>query len=217
MQDAFPMLQEDVLIPTISENTFLTIEEILQQTSGYKKYSHLFLEAVREGKVKSLRTKLDTFGVLCHGLLVQDNILFKYKKQLDSRLSCQDAIFRDLSHCHYGSCVMDLLQVIFASISIDVRQSFLADIVCSVYYDNFAKTVSSINKDISLFTKKQFIKEFDTNIMYGFLFSLQILSSTYLDDDTDIQQESDSRFRQHFLALVRDIVQFKVNAKATMS
>ena len=131
-------------------------------------------------------------------------------------------MFQDLSSCHYGSCVLDLLQLIFASINTSVRQNFLADLVCSVYYDNFAKTVGSINGNIPMFSKKQFIKEFDSKIMYGFVFSLDILSSSYLrgvdsDPNEEISEASCLKFKMYFLALVRDILQFKVNAKATLT
>ena len=37
------------------------------------------------------------------------------------------------------SCVFDLYQFIFTSIDIQVRHRFLADFVCGVYYDSFAK------------------------------------------------------------------------------
>ena len=124
-------MEDDIVIPKISEETVSLIEDILQKTAGYEKYSQLFL-AVAKGELVSFKDKLDWFGVLCHGQLLGGNILFKYKKQLDSTLCCLDAIFLDLTKCHYGSCVLDLLQVIFSSINIDVRQSFLADIVCSV-------------------------------------------------------------------------------------
>ena len=131
-------------------------------------------------------------------------------------------MFPDLSNCHYGSCVLDLLQLIFTSISIDVRQNFLADLVCSVYYDSFAKTVGGINGNIPIFSKKQFIKEFDSKIMYGFVFSLDILSNSYLrgldsDPNEEISEAKCDKFEMYFLALVRDILQFKVNAKATLT
>ena len=58
--------------------------------------------------------------------------------------------------------------------------------------------------------------------MYGFLFALNNLSNSYLTGvDNDLNGErfepSLIKFRVYFLALVRDILQFKVNAKATLS
>ena len=217
MEESYPVLKQEVVIPALPENIFNIITNILEESPVYQKYSSIFLTAVREGFIIS-ETKLDSFGVVNHGQVVDQNILFKYKKQLDSTLSCTDSILQDMSHCYYGSCVMDLLQVIFATINIEVRQSFLADFVCSVYYDSFAKTVSSINKEIAIFTKKQFIKEFDRNIMYGFLFSLHILRSTLPEDmEYQEQERSLSSFRSHVLALVRDIIQFRVNAQVTLN
>ena len=213
MEDSYPVLEEELMIPTVSGETMSLIEKIFQQTAGYEKYSPIFLAAAR-GELANYKTKLDCFGVFCHGLVLGENILFKYKNQLDSTLSCVQAMFQDLSSCHYGSCVLDLLQLIFASFNTHVRQNFLADLVCSVFCDNFAKTVGSINGNIPMFSKKQFIKEFDSKIMYGFVFSLDILSSSYLrgvdsDPSEEISDTSCLNFKMHFLALV--------NAKATLT
>ena len=73
-----------------------------------------------------------------------------------------------------------------------------------------------------MFSKKQLIKEFDSKIMYGFVFSLDILSNTYLrgldsDPNEEISEAKCDKFKMYFLALVRDILQFKVNAKATLT
>ena len=62
-------MEDDIVIPKISEETVSLIEEILHQTAGYKKYSQLFL-AVAKGELVSLKDKLDWFGVLCHGQLL---------------------------------------------------------------------------------------------------------------------------------------------------
>ena len=37
----------------------------------------------------------------------------------------------------------------------------MADLVCSVYYDNFANTVARLTPNVGLFTKNEFIKEFE--------------------------------------------------------
>ena len=104
------------------------------------------------------------FGVLCQGNFCRDNLLFKYKSNLESRLSCCDIIFQDLSKGHFGYflfilqlrrnnktdffsfCVFDLYQFIFTSIDIEVRNRFMADFVCGVYYDSFAKEICQQNK-----------------------------------------------------------------------
>lgn len=130
------------------------------------------------------------FGVLCHGNFCRENLLFKYKSNLESRLSCSDVCFQDLSRAHYGyhivillsqsykslprSCVLDLYQFIFTSIDLDVRKRSLADFVFSVYYDSFAKTVGNINNNINMFSLNDFIKEFKDKIFYGFAFAAEI-------------------------------------------
>ena len=81
-----------------------------------------------------------------------------------SRLFCRDVVFVGLGNSHFGSCVLDLLQFVFTSIDSDIRliilislmglenrfelfrSNFLADFVCSVYYDSFIKAVGNINK-----------------------------------------------------------------------
>ena len=75
-------------------------------------------------------------------------------------------VFVGLGNSHFGSCVLDLLQFVFTSIDSDIRlvilislmglenrfelfrSNFLADFVCSVYYDSFIKAVGNINKVI---------------------------------------------------------------------
>merc|ERR1712130_929435 len=100
---------------------------------------------------------------------------FKYKSNLESRLSCCDVVFQDLSRGHYGSCVMDLYQFIFTSIDIDIRSRFIADFVCSVYYDSFAKTIANINSNIQMFSMGDFIKEFNDKIFLGLYLLLKFI------------------------------------------
>ena len=195
----------DISVEVLSE-----VEEIFLKSSGYAKFSKTFLEAI---KGENINSKTSIFDMFCHGHLSAENLRFKYKKQMDSKTCCIDAILVGFSECCYTSCVIDLLQLIFGGINADIRQTFLGDFVCSVYYDNFAKNVNSINKNIQMFTKKQFIKEFTDKIMYGFLFSLQCM----LDANLEVKGVLINKHRPKFLALVRDIVQFKVNAKATLA
>ena len=112
---------------------------------------------------------------------------------------------------------MDLLQVIFATINIEVRQSFLADFVCSVYYDSFAKTVQNINSNIVMFSKRSFIREFDKSIMYGFHFSVVSFSSlSDVENDKVKDKEADDKHEKYILALIRDVLDFKMCAQATL-
>ena len=74
-----------------------------------------------------------------------------YRSELESRYFCSDLIFQNFGWAHTGSCVLDLLQFLFTSIDPEVRRDFLADFVCSVYYDNFVKTVIALNDKLSIF------------------------------------------------------------------
>ena len=106
-----------------------------------------------------------------------------------------------------------------ASVVFSVRHNFKADLVCSVYYDNFAKTVSSINGNIAIFSKKDFIKEFDEKIIYGFLFSLDIDTFFYEEDQDISDDEAAAMYEKHekdVFALVTDILRFKMKTEATM-
>ena len=108
------------------------------------------------------------------------------RTELETRCFCSDLVFQNLSWAHTGSCVLDLLQFVFTTISpevtktivnsltfnklqseinnsfiaithkyciclFQVRQNFLADFVCSVYYDNFVKTVITLDQGLSIF------------------------------------------------------------------
>ena len=106
------------------------------------------------------------------------------------------------------SCVLDMIQFIFECVDCDVRQSFLADFICSVYYDNFAKTVATINPSIGIFSKKEFIKEVANKITYGFFVTVVKLEQ--------MRQENGKLVKNLVISCARDIVQFKINAEVTI-
>ena len=160
---------------------------------------------------------LEVFGVLSHGQFCRENILFKYKSNQDSILSCCDVIFQDVRHYHYGSCVFDLLQFIFTSVDPPVRHNFMADFICSVYYDNFAKTVSSINSKLGMFTMKEFMREFIKNILYGFFFSTEMQNELSKDADEVSDEKKNQQHEDHLLALIRDVLHFMMCAQATIN
>ena len=101
--------------------------------------------------------------------------MLSIRTELESRYFCSDLIYQNLSWAHTGSCVLDLLQFVFTSISPEVlklnsfflgrtnnnivhfkiRQNFLADFVCSVYYDNFVKSVITLDQGLSIFRLNQ--------------------------------------------------------------
>lgn len=69
---------------------------------------------------------------------------------------------------------MDLYQFLFTSIDIEIRNRFMADFVCSVYYDSFVKTLMSINNSLAVFSKSDFIREFSDKIFCGFVFAAEL-------------------------------------------
>ena len=79
------------------------VEEIkmIIESSGFEKYSEHFLSAAR-GSMLPRRNKLDKFGVLCHGAVTRDVILFKYKNQGDTKQTCQEGILTNLGSAHIG-------------------------------------------------------------------------------------------------------------------
>ena len=96
----------------------------------------------------------------------------------------------------------------------------MADFVCSVYYDNFVKTVQSISSKIVIFSQNDFINEFNKNIMYGFFFSAEIHTFLYLEardssEDEEVAAEADVKYEKNILALLRDVLQFMMCARAT--
>ena len=137
-------------MPTFGSKACRKVENILKKNSKLGKHTEMFVSAMRNGI--SLKSQyLEHFRVLCHGNFLRENLQYSYKTELESRYFCSDLIFKDLGWAHFGSCVVDLLQFLLTSVDNEVRQNFLADFVCSVYYDNFVKTVISINQKLSIF------------------------------------------------------------------
>ena len=214
----YPSLRKKAWAPKIPKEAVLRLEDIFQASSNYSKYSKIFLDAAKGEKTR-FGENSEQFGVLCHGNILIENILLKYQTDDNCKLSCTELVFSDLSKSFFGSCVLDLLQLIFTAIDQNVRENFMADLVCSVYYDSFAKNVASINNNISMFSKKDFIKEFNLNIMYGFLLSLKISSDLHQNalDKEKVTSANYVKHKDYVLALVRDIVQFTRNAKSSIS
>ena len=70
----------------------------------------------------------------------------------------------------FSSCVFDLYQFIFTSIDIEVRNRFMADFVCGVYYDSFAKEICQQNKYNLAFLGVAFVECFWECFWECFLF-----------------------------------------------
>jgi len=147
--------------------------------------------------------------VMCHGGLGLDSLRFHYRSELDSRLFCNEVVFLHLGRSHTGSCALDLLHLLFTSVDADVRTSFMADFICSVYYENFAKTVGAIDPDIRLFTKKSFIREVYHKLPLSLPYSLSSLLPL-------LEEEGEDACLATLRRVLADTIQFRANIRATI-
>jgi len=208
-------------IPTLSTETIEEIRKLFKSHQEYQKYSNFFLGEANCEEMSGWNLNLDQFGVFCHGNFCRENILFKYKSNLESRLSCCEVAFQDLSRGFYGSCVLDLYQFIFTGVDIDIRQRFMADFVCSVYYDSFIKTVASINNSLDMFTMGDFIREFNDKIFFGFVFAAErhtwmVKEAQRKCPDRFSRLQAEEKYEKYMLALTRDVVKFMGKASVTV-
>lgn len=90
----------DQKLPEITGEFVEEIKRIIE-SSGFEKYSEHFLSAAR-GNILPTSNKLDKFGVLCHGAVTRNVILFKYKNQGDTKQTCQEGILTNLDSAHVG-------------------------------------------------------------------------------------------------------------------
>ena len=69
---------------------------------------------------------------------------------------------------------------------------------------------------------KHFIREFEKNLMYGFFFSLEYKSRMLENEQTGkaemetLCDSEEKKLEEYILALANDIIQFKVNLKASI-
>ena len=89
-------------IPTLSKETIEEISKLFKSNPEYQKYSGFFLGKTIEEEMKTWKSDLQQFGVLCHGNFTRENLMFRYKSNLESRLSPCDAVFQDFSRAFYG-------------------------------------------------------------------------------------------------------------------
>lgn len=90
----------DQKLPEITSEFVEEIKRIID-SSGFEKYSEHFLSVAR-GNILPTSNKLDKFGVLCHGSVTRNVILFKYKNQGDTKQTCQEGILTNLDTAHVG-------------------------------------------------------------------------------------------------------------------
>ena len=134
-----------------------TVFQLFKQHPEFHLYSHLFLG--QETNLFNAECNLNTFGVLCHGGKFGESVLFKYAANNQAEEEPTDAVFQNLGNCHYGSCIQDLLLLIFSCINQDIRRNFLLEFIGTVYYDAFSSAVMSIDKNITMFDKQLFSAE----------------------------------------------------------
>ena len=96
----FSKLKQPLTIPKLDKGTMEILEQILKAFPDHGKYSINFLDLAT---LENLNTNLNCFGVLCHGHLCRENLLFRYKSNLEYHLSCSDVLHQDFSSSHYGS------------------------------------------------------------------------------------------------------------------
>ena len=89
-------------IPALSKETIEEISKLFKSNPEYQKYSEFFLGQTIQEEMKTWNNNLLQFGVLCHGNFTRENLLFKYKSNLESRLSPCDAVFQDMNRAFYG-------------------------------------------------------------------------------------------------------------------
>lgn len=83
----------------------MEISKLFKSNPEYQKYSHFFLGQTSQDEEEEMKLwsfNLKRFGVLCHGNFCRESLMFKYKSNLESRLSPCDVVFQDLSRAHYG-------------------------------------------------------------------------------------------------------------------
>ena len=75
------------------------------------------------------------------------------------------------------------------------------------------------------FRLKHFVREFEQNLMYGFLFSLDIKLKLHDNIDNEVAEEEsgeeetnmeDEKLECYIVALANDIIQFKMNLRASI-
>ena len=93
---------EGEILPTLSKETMEEIRKLFKFHQEYHKYYNFFLGQTMKEEMKSWNSNFEHFGVFCHGNFCRENLLFKYKSNLESRLSCSDVVFQDLSNAYYG-------------------------------------------------------------------------------------------------------------------
>ena len=150
MVTAYPFLSEDPVYRPDTKELFLKTQanivtrllNIFQQESSaeFKEISGLFLNAVRN--LHSLQSDFvrpsPGFGVLCHGDLWRQNVLYFYGSSLECQTDCLDVKFEDLHRVRFASCVTDILYFLFTTVDYDVRRDHMMDFL-GVYHDHFSK------------------------------------------------------------------------------
>ena len=174
--------------------------QMFKQHPEFHQYSNLFLG--QENIMPDLKSNLDKFGVLCHGKNLGESIMFKYITDCDEDQAC-DAIFQNLGNCYYGSCVPDLLIFIFSCVNLDIRRNFLVEFISNVYFDAFKNAIISINKNVAMFAKHEFVAEVKRMAVYCGFSALEIgFNQTKVERRRSIHDSN----QENVLATFRDVL-----------
>ncbi len=240
----YPFLRDDPVYRADTVDMFAKTQtsiatrlfSIFQHSSkDLRDFSNFFLDAVR--RLHAIQTGFvsapsDKFGVLCHGDLWRQNVLFFYGSSLECQTDCVDVRFEDLHRVRYASCVTDLLYFLFTTVDFDVRRDHMMDFL-AVYHDHFAKTVAKLSKHVEIFSREELFKEFKSHLMFGFLEGICLFSAVYEsqlrranseadEDDEDgsaIASAADNPpryadYKEAVVAMIGDVIRLKFQGES---
>ena len=67
-------------------------------------------------------------------------------------------MFQNLNQSYLGSLVLDCLNLVLTRASVDVRAD-IVEIIHLNYYDTFHNAVIHVSKEVTMFSREQFIRE----------------------------------------------------------
>ena len=189
-------------VPTVDRDAVGRLENIIGDDEDVAE----FIDFIRDVKQSDTEHNLETFGVFCPTNLSVENLTFSYSSHLESRMFCTCMVFQSISSACFGNCVINLLQLLFTCVDPEVRRQFMAELVCSVYYDNFVTTVKIISPNIQMFSMKCFLSEFKDNLKFGFLFGFTLCGREMRSSQELLNIDDDSHTMGEYITSVMELV-----------